>query len=225
MLLRLLNLYKYLDGQTIRICGLFFSESEMANYIVFQFVSLDISLDRLDVLYAINPEQTSDASLMKNARCVCDNLLLTLRLKERLDDSLLIIRKLYDFLDKHGLQRVEMEWLITNWCKVKRDAWKAKISTYQALTIVDYLRIGGGELALAYLLEEVRTYNYFKAVDSSIVMHDEVYLTLVKLVNIMDASSDDSLHKCRIQLEIAQFCWLNYEPPASIVTHSDLLKQ
>ena len=39
-------------------------------------------------------------------------------------------------------------------------------------------------------------------------MNDEIYYTLEKLENL---SNINSLLKCRILLEIAQFSWLNYK--------------
>jgi len=51
-----------------------------------------------------------------------------------------------------------MEWLVTNWCKIKRDLWKAKLTVHQETTIADYLNIRES-LIDKFLIQEIRTYN------------------------------------------------------------------
>ena len=184
----------------------------MTNYIRFQGLSLEVSLSRLKFLFqhqTSQPLSTNpiDLSILKNMRSIGENLLLSLRLKEKFDESKEIVKKVYQFLKEFKLERDEMEWVVTNWCKIKRDLWKSKSDQYLKLTIVDLLEIKS-DLAFYYLFEEIRIYHFFKTIDCSIAMNDVIYNTLEKLDNL---NSDDRLLKCRVQLEIAQFCWINYK--------------
>lgn len=86
---------------------------------------------------------------------------MSLRLKEKFEDAFSTLKMIYDFLSNYNLEYNEIEWVVTIWCKIKRDLWKAKLKTYQKITIADYLNIKS-ELIDKYLLEEVRIYNCFK---------------------------------------------------------------
>ncbi len=88
-------------------------------------------------------------------------MLLSYRLKEQFEDALEVIKQAFEFITLFKLESVELEWLVTNWCKIKRDLWKIKIKSYQNITIADYLKIPDTFIE-NYLLQEIRTFNYFK---------------------------------------------------------------
>ena len=93
-------------------------------------------------------------------------MLLSLRLKEKFTETQEIIKEIFDFLDEYNLEETEMEWIVTCWCKIKRDMWKIskKETEYKPkrLTIADYLNIQIINLKYLYLLEEIRIYNCFR---------------------------------------------------------------
>jgi len=102
-------------------------------------------------------------------------MLLSLRLKEKFAETQEIIKEIFEFLQEFRLEQTEMEWLVTSWCKIKRDMWKIfkksmenkdneeKVKpTVKSLTIVDHLGMKNNELKFLYLLEEIRIYNCFK---------------------------------------------------------------
>ncbi len=47
-----------------------------------------------------------------------------------------------------------------------------------------------------------------RTIDGSVIMNDEIYFTLAKLESI---KTENSIIKCRVLLEIAQFTWLNHK--------------
>jgi hypothetical protein len=88
-------------------------------------------------------------------------LLLSYRLKEKFEDAFESTKAIYDFLVDFELEINEIEWVVTVWCKIKRDLWKAKSKEHQQITIADYLNIKP-KFADKFLLEEIRIYNSFK---------------------------------------------------------------
>jgi len=48
------------------------------------------------------------------------------------------LKTAHEFLARLNMDNVEMEWLVTNWCKIKRNLWKA---VHQKTTIADYVNI------------------------------------------------------------------------------------
>jgi hypothetical protein len=60
---------------------------------------------------------------------------------------------------------IDIEWLVTIWCKIKRDMAKSKLSEYdktlKKLTVVDFLEIKN-EFKYQFLLEEIRAYHLFE---------------------------------------------------------------
>lgn len=103
--------------------------------------------------------------LKKNFRNISENLLLSLRFEEKFDESKEVIKKIYEFMNEYHLDKIELEWLTTNWCKIKRDLWKSKKRPYtdedKKLTIVDYLNIQP-EHQFVYLFEELKTFYYLR---------------------------------------------------------------
>jgi predicted transcriptional regulator len=101
-------------------------------------------------------------------------MLLSLRLKEKFSETQEIIKEIFVFLQEFNLEQVEMEWLVTSWCKIKRDIWKLSKKNSEnkenaeekikpkSLTLVNYLDMKNNELKFLYLLEEIRIYNCFK---------------------------------------------------------------
>jgi hypothetical protein len=106
-------------------------------------------------------------------------MLLSLRLKEKFVETQEIIKEIFEFLQEFRLEQTEMEWLVTSWCKIKRDMWKIfqkntenkensveetmKVKPIaKSFTIVDHLEMKKSELKYLYLLEEIRIYNCFK---------------------------------------------------------------
>lgn len=156
--------YNIFEVQTIRLCGQFYSEEILINYIKFQRVSMQTSIDRLKYQFSVNKAYANEPNLLKTFHNVCENLLLSYRLKEKFDEALDTIKMTYDFLAKYDLDLAELEWLVTNWCKIKRDLWKAKSTVHQKTTIADYLEIKNG-LVDKFLMQEIRMYNSFKLVN------------------------------------------------------------
>ena len=79
-----------------------------------------------------------------------------------------MIKEIFTFLEEFNQDEIEMEWIVTSWCKIKRDIWKTskKNNDYEqklkSVTILDYLGVKKSELKYLYLLEEIRIYNCFK---------------------------------------------------------------
>ena len=79
-----------------------------------------------------------------------------------------MIKEIFTFLEEFNQDEIEMEWIVTSWCKIKRDIWKTskKNNDYEqklkSVTILDYLGVKKSELNYLYLLEEIRIYNCFK---------------------------------------------------------------
>ena len=92
---------------------------------------------------------------------MCENLLLSYRLKEKFVEALDTIKEAFEFLALFNLDMPELEWLVINWCKIKRDLWKAKKLDYQHITIADHLQIREAVVD-KFLLQEIRNYTYFK---------------------------------------------------------------
>jgi hypothetical protein len=139
-------------------------------------------------------------------------LLLSLRFEDKFECSKELLKKIQQLLAEYNLDGVELEWLATNWCKIKRDMWKSKKITYtdadKRATMVDYFEVKATDSAqFNYLFEELKTYYYLKSLDTTIAMYEEIYFTLEKLDNL---HLNDPLLKSRIQLEIAQFKCSNY---------------
>jgi hypothetical protein len=100
---------------------------------------------------------------MKNTKSIGENLMLSFRLKERFEESVQLAKTIYQFLKDFNLEKNEMEWLVTNWCKIKRDLFKVKSSDYLKTTIVDLIGLSDcSDLSIYYLLEEIRIYYFFK---------------------------------------------------------------
>jgi len=94
-------------------------------------------------------------------------MLLSLRLKEKFDETQEMVKKIFDFLQEFNQEEVEMEWIVTSWCRIKRDMWKTskKNNDYDKLrnvTVLDYLDVKKSEIKYFYLLEEMRIYNSFE---------------------------------------------------------------
>lgn len=194
------RVYNNLECQTIRLCSQFYSEDILVNYIRFQKLSFEIAIDRLKFVL-MNKTDKYDYNVLKSFRNICENLLLSYRLKEKFEDAFESTKAIYDFLVDFELEINEIEWIVTVWCKIKRDLWKAKSKEHQQITIADYLNIKP-KFADKFLLEEIRIYNSFKVLDSSVTMYDEIYHTLLKLESLTNLNT---LLKCRIMLEISQF--------------------
>lgn len=158
----LIKYYNVFEGQVIRLCTQFYTEDIALNYIHFQRISLQTSIEKLKFQLRIpDKNYASDPSLLKQFHNVCENLLLSYRLKEQFEEALNTIKITYTFLAKFDLALMELEWVVTNWCKIKRDLWKAKSTIYQKTTIADYLSIRK-DYVDKFLLQEIRIYNYFK---------------------------------------------------------------
>lgn len=102
--------------------------------------------------------------MKKNFRNTSENLLLSLRLKEKYSEAQEIVKKIYKFFTDVQLDMIDIEWLVTIWCKIKRDMSKSKLSEYdktiKKLTVVDFLGIKN-EFKYQFLLEEIRIYHNF----------------------------------------------------------------
>ena len=103
--------------------------------------------------------------MKKNFRNTSENLLLSLRLKEKYSEAKEIVKKIYKFFTDVKLDMIDIEWLVTIWCKIKRDMAKSKLSEYdktlKKLTVVDFLEIKN-EFKYQFLLEEIRAYHLFE---------------------------------------------------------------
>lgn len=102
----------------------------------------------------------------KNFRSINENLILSLRLEEKFSEALEEIKKVFEFSQEFELEN-EIDWIVTNWCKIKRDMWKSKKISYtesqKKQTIVDYLGIpNNSPISLLFLFEEIRSYYNFK---------------------------------------------------------------
>ena len=168
------------ENQVIRFSAIFYSEESIENYIRLQNVSLGVCFSRLRFVLKVvdnkreqQQQQLDHHQLMRTFHSVCDNLFLILRLKDRFDEAFDVVRHVYAFIREHELERQELEWLVTNWCKIKRDLWKSQKRTHEKVSIVDYLDISPGNTFL-YLIEELHTYNSFKAMDNALSMSDEI---------------------------------------------------
>lgn len=122
---------------------------------------MQTSIDKLKYQFSTNKDYFKDPNVLKHFHSVCENLLLSCRLKNKFKEALETLRIAYDFISMFNLDDIEMEWLVTNSCKIKRDLWKVKSKEYQEMTIVDLLDIKE-ELVDKYLLQEIRVYNTFK---------------------------------------------------------------
>jgi hypothetical protein len=242
--------YFTIETQSVRMCPIFYSEEAMDDYINFQKLSLSIHMSRLRFLrknrqnQECKPTKTFDAkeeksnrsidiTLIKNFNNIAENLLLSMRLKERFDEAFEMIKQIYEFMSDLELCTLELEWMVTSWCKIKRDMWKLRQKAlsgshldllpnrYTKLTIVDYLNIDGKQ-AGDYLLEETRVYCSFKSLDNTILMYDEVYYALNRLNGLLCSSfstTNDLLLQFRFYIELAQYSWLNHKPP--LATNSE----
>ncbi len=158
----LVKYYSIFEGQVIRLCTQFYTEDIVLTYIRFQQISLQTSIENLKFKLRIPGKNfASDPALLKQFHYVCENLLLSYRLKEMFEEALNTFKIAYNFLSKLDLDLVVLEWVVTNWCKIKRDLWKAKSNIYQKTTIADFLNIKKDHVD-KYLLQEIRIYNYFK---------------------------------------------------------------
>ncbi|CAF0715451.1 unnamed protein product [Brachionus calyciflorus] len=201
--------YMCFENQTIRITNQIYSDSSINNYIKFQAQTSLITIDRLKFFYKINNANRFDSNLMKNFRSVFENLLLSLRLEEKYPHALEQIKVIYTFLNENNNIENEIEWLMANWCKIKRDMWRSKKVPYtdsqKKQTIADYLEMPKrSEVAVKLLFEEIRNYYGFKSVDCNIAMYQEIFHTIEKLETM---TIKDMLVNGRLFLEMAQFNW------------------
>ena len=158
----LLKYYSIFEGQTLRLCTQFYSDDIQVNYIKLQHISMQTTINKLEFQFSTSKEVTNEpGSMLKQFHNVCENLLLSYRMKEKFDDAFNTLRTAHEFLVRFDFDAVELEWLITNWCKIKRDLWKAKSTVHQKTTVIDYLDIRES-LIDKFLFQEIRTYNYFK---------------------------------------------------------------
>ncbi len=158
----LLKYYSIFEGQTLRLCAQFYSDDIQDTYIKLQRLSLQTTINKLKFQLSsgsVGPSES--ASLLKQFHHVCENLLLSYRMKEKFDEALDTLRTAHSFLARFDLDTVELEWLVTNWCKIKRDLWKAKSTVHQKTTVADYLDLKES-LVDKFLIQEIRTYNSFK---------------------------------------------------------------
>ena len=149
------------ECQSIRICTALYTEDILPNYIKFQWIALQTSIDKLKFQFSMNKDYFKDTSVLKHLHSVCENLLLSLRLKNKFKEALETLRIAYEFISMYDLDELEMDWLVTNCCKIKRDLWKVKSKEYKEMTIVDLLNIKE-DLVDKYLFQEIRLYNTFK---------------------------------------------------------------
>lgn len=148
----------------------------------FQRLSFEIAIDRLKFLFTMNKTNKLDPNNLvshfcdkflknhylinfnykqKSFRSISDNLLLSYRLKDKFEDAFDAVKSIYEFLCSFNIEFNELEWLVTTWCKIKRDLWKAKNKSYQKITIASHLNIKNDSVD-KFLLEEIRIYSGFK---------------------------------------------------------------
>ena len=73
---------------------------------------------------SVGPSESD--SFLKQFHYICENLLLCYRMTKKFDEALDTLRTAHSFIAEFDLDTVELEWLVTNWCKIKRDLWKVK---------------------------------------------------------------------------------------------------
>ena len=158
----LLKYYSIFEGQTLRLCNQFHSNDIQDNYIKLQRLSLQTTINKLKFQLSsgsLGPSES--ASFLKQFHYICENLLLCYRMKKKFDEALDTLKTAHSFIAEFDLDTVELEWLVTNWCKIKRDLWKAKSTVHQETTIADHLDLKES-LIDKFLIQEIRTYNSFK---------------------------------------------------------------
>lgn len=169
--------------------------------------------------------------MVKAYRQYLDNLLLGLRMcaeYDKVKEHLCSANRLFAQL---GIELSECNWLVMNWCKMKRDMYKAGAASIETeksnMTLIDELKMSNADhtTRFRYLFEELKSYAVIKSNDNSINFLDESYQVLEKMNSIYidkktkKSSSNDLcevdsiLLKSRIQLEMIMFALNNYKSP------------
>ena len=181
------RLFYNLDNQVIKLAAQFYSDSVDHDYIRFQTMATKVVTDRLRFNISTQVPSVQLQLTLKTYHSAYENLLLSLRIKQSYADAQAHLREVYTFLRETGQEHepAEVEWLVTNWCKIKRDMTKSKTYTYSAadkkLSIADYLSLATPELAYHYLYEEIKFYTMLKMSDSSFIMTEEIYNALCQM--------------------------------------------
>jgi hypothetical protein len=217
----LIKLYYFFDNQTIKIAGLFYTDFVTDDYTRFQWFATAVCENRYKYNIRVNQQTTQIQSLQKTYRNTCDNLMLGLRTQENFEKAREVVHNIFLFLKSIKAERDTslMEWLVMNFCKIKRDIFKSEKYAHKEqdrkITIVDCVPITikseeksidleeEASLAFAYLFEELKYYASIKTSDNGLNMTEEIFCALEKMESLLSISS--LLVKSRIQLELAQF--------------------
>jgi hypothetical protein len=155
------------DCQAIKMAAQFYSDRSNTDYIRFQSQTVEVCTERVKYSKRANVPAAQIAVTLKTYHSVCENLLLSLRSEEcfaQAKDCLLKVHKLIKSFELEH-EAAEIEWLVVNWCKIKRDMWKSKKYDYtledKKTTFVDHCGVSA-ELVFQYLLEELKYYSVIK---------------------------------------------------------------
>jgi hypothetical protein len=184
----------------------------------YQKLVLNIAISKVSVQLKMPTTNVDDANLYKTLIFISDNYMLTLRHVHRYDAAVDVIKTLYDFLVDNKLEYKQCEMLITNWCKIKRDASRLGGEHNNFLkrkTIDTCISINDGSLMVLYLFEELRILKYFSSIDSNISLYDEIYFVIERLYEVLMLGGKHSLvakdlDKIRLYIEFAQFFWVKH---------------
>ena len=87
------------------------------------------------------------------------------RFNNKFEEAKTVLKQVFDFLVLFELECLDMEWVVTNWCKIKRDMKKSKSALYtddtKKMSIVDFLPIKPN-LSHKFLIEEKNNYYHLR---------------------------------------------------------------
>ncbi len=145
----------------------FYSDRITSDYIRFQKIAVDLCTDRLKFNISVEMPPAQIQPIMKTYHNACENLLLSLRTEEKYPAAKQQLLKIFKFFKNYEQEQEtdKIEWIVTNWCKIKRDMWKSKTYNYTAddkkMTIVDLCDVSP-HLVFHYLFEELKYYSIIR---------------------------------------------------------------
>jgi hypothetical protein len=163
----LIKFYYNIDSQAIKIASQFYSDRITSDYIRFQTIAVDLCTDRLKYNISVGMPAVQLQPITKTYHNACENLLLSLRTEENYDVAKMQLLKIFKFFKNNEQEQEteEIEWIVTNWCKIKRDMWKSKAYNYtkedKQMTIVDLCNVSP-HLVFQYLFEELKYYSIIR---------------------------------------------------------------
>lgn len=97
----------------------------------------------------------------RNLRSIINHFCSYLLAEEKIEQVQNVLKKAYEFLDRLGLENTEIDLLVVNWCKLKRNLAQQKNNNIKRTTIIDFLPIPSS-CAFQFLFKELSTYRSFR---------------------------------------------------------------